>query len=114
MASLGDCVESISLLQMVLEFAYSKHRTGKCAILENSGESLRKALASILIALAGKQNEATLCLSRINCARLTELPSALTLWNTLSLWLSSWKILLSEIFQSRECLGGSGIFVKTE
>lgn len=56
-----------------------------------------------------KANEATPCLSRINDERLIALPSALTLWNTWSLWLSSWKILLAEIFQSRECLGGSGV-----
>lgn len=70
-------MESVSLLQKALALTYSKHRTGKCAILENSGEQLRKALASILIALAGKQNEATLCLLRINYELLIVLPSAL-------------------------------------
>lgn len=52
-----------------------KCRAGKCAALDNSGEGLRKALAFILIALAGEQNEATLCLLRINCERLIVLPS---------------------------------------
>lgn len=87
-----------------------KCRTGKCAALENSGERLRKALASILIALAGEQNEATLCLLRINCERLIVLPSALhNLEHVEPHGCLPGKTLLSKIFRSREYFRGSRI-----